>query len=173
MTIILGIDPGTTNNGIAVVEFYEDAATCLHTGVSVSTSKKPEEKVLKYHNDLVEILDKYSPSVCAYEHVTMNGKTGALIQQDMGILYLLCIQRNISIHPYTPSAIKLQVANSGVADKRQIQEAVKRYFSLDRIPKPDHAADALAAASTYILKSYGTLNGYTNKTVHTATAFTV
>jgi crossover junction endodeoxyribonuclease RuvC len=50
------------------------------------------------------------------------------------------------VREYTPNIIKQAVVGSAKADKRQVQDMVRLLLRLDAIPKPDHAADALAAA---------------------------
>jgi crossover junction endodeoxyribonuclease RuvC len=47
---------------------------------------------------------------------------------------------------YTPAQVKQAVVGYGKASKRQVQEMVKVLLKLDKIPRPDHAADALALA---------------------------
>lgn len=45
--------------------------------------------------------------------------------------------------------IKQAVVGTGSADKRQVIYMVRNILGLDHDPKPDHAADALAAAICY------------------------
>ena len=45
--------------------------------------------------------------------------------------------------------IKQSVTGYGKADKKQMQEMVRILLKLKEIPKPDDAADALAAALTH------------------------
>ena len=52
----------------------------------------------------------------------------------------------VTLYEYTPMQIKLAVTGNGHADKKQVQQMVKILLSLKAIPKPDDAADALAAA---------------------------
>ena len=47
---------------------------------------------------------------------------------------------------YTPMQIKQAVVGTGAADKRQVTYMVRNVLALDHDPKPDHCADALAAA---------------------------
>ena len=42
--------------------------------------------------------------------------------------------------------VKQSVVGYGGAEKKQVQEMVKAILGLDKIPKPDDAADALAIA---------------------------
>ena len=47
---------------------------------------------------------------------------------------------------FTPGQIKQAVTAYGKADKIQVQKMVKLLLGLKEIPRPDDAADALAAA---------------------------
>lgn len=51
---------------------------------------------------------------------------------------------------YTPLQVKQAVVGYGRASKAQVQAMVKILLCLDKIPKPDHAADALAVAICHI-----------------------
>ncbi|EGC77575.1 crossover junction endodeoxyribonuclease ruvC [Treponema denticola F0402] len=62
---------------------------------------------------------------------------------------------------YAPNSIKKAVTGIAQAEKRQVQEAVKLILGLKEIPRPDHAADALAAAITKInLGDVGEVQAY-------------
>ena len=52
---------------------------------------------------------------------------------------------------YAPSSIKQAVCGYGRADKPQVQRMVKAILGLDELPRPDHAADALAVAICHAL----------------------
>jgi crossover junction endodeoxyribonuclease RuvC len=55
-------------------------------------------------------------------------------------------QRGIPCWSYTPQQIKGAVCGSGRAAKDQVQRMVQTLLSLEELPRPDHAADALAVA---------------------------
>ena len=55
-------------------------------------------------------------------------------------------QKGLPLYEYTPMQIKLAVTANGHADKTQVQHMVKLLLNLKSVPKPDDAADALAAA---------------------------
>jgi crossover junction endodeoxyribonuclease RuvC len=59
------------------------------------------------------------------------------------------MQARLPIHEYTPMQIKQAVTGYGKADKKQMQEMVRVLLQLKEVPKPDDAADALAAAITH------------------------
>ena len=54
---------------------------------------------------------------------------------------------------YTPKEIKLGVVGLGNAEKEQVQDMVKRILRLKEVPKPDHAADALADCICHVTHS--------------------
>ena len=68
-----------------------------------------------------------------------------------GVILLVCKQHNLPIFEYTPNEIKKTLTGYGSADKKQMQEMVKLHLGLNQVPKPDDAADALAAAITHSL----------------------
>ncbi len=50
------------------------------------------------------------------------------------------------LYEYTPLQIKQALTGNGRAEKQQVQFMVKAILNLNKIPKPDDAADALAVA---------------------------
>ena len=63
-----------------------------------------------------------------------------------GVALLALANADVPVHEYRPMAVKQAVTGYGHAEKTQIQEMVRLQLGLDRIPKPDDAADALAIA---------------------------
>jgi len=73
--------------------------------------------------------------------------TSALpVAEAKGVIHLVFAQAGIGLVEYSPTAIKQAVSGSARAEKDQVQEMVRLILGLKAIPKPDHAADALAAA---------------------------
>ena len=52
----------------------------------------------------------------------------------------------LEIEQYAPTEIKSAVCGYGKADKIMVQEMVRVILGLTKTPKPDDAADAIAAA---------------------------
>jgi crossover junction endodeoxyribonuclease RuvC len=61
---------------------------------------------------------------------------------------LVLAQFKLPFVEFTPAQVKQALTGHGNADKRDVQEAVARELNLDRLPKPDDAADGLALAMT-------------------------
>ena len=55
-------------------------------------------------------------------------------------------QRGLPCFSYTPQQVKGAVCGSGRAGKDQVQRMVQTLLALTELPRPDHAADALAVA---------------------------
>ena len=93
-------------------------------------------------------MDSYKPDAVAIEELFFNNnaKTAITVGQARGVLVVAAANRNIPIYEYTPLQIKQALTGYGRADKKQMQNMVKMMLGLNAIPKPDDAADALAAA---------------------------
>ena len=75
-----------------------------------------------------------------------NQTTAIFVSQARGVAILACVNNGLSIYEYTPLQIKTSITGYGRAEKKQMQNMVRMYLNLDEVPKPDDAADALAAA---------------------------
>ena len=147
---ILGIDPGLAIVGWAIIDFDKDlnpqpvdyGAIITNKGLNVSTRLK------EIYEDMNEIVDKFKPEVCGVETLLFynNAKTAISVGEARGIVLLVLEQHSLPIYDFTPLQVKDAVTGYGKADKKQVQENVKRFCNLDSIPKPDDAADALAVA---------------------------
>ena len=75
-----------------------------------------------------------------------NARSAFAVGQARGVVLLAAGQRGIPCWSYTPQQIKGAVCGSGRAAKDQVQRMVQTLLALDELPRPDHAADALAVA---------------------------
>ena len=73
-----------------------------------------------------------------------------MVAEARGVILYECESFGIPLFEYTPLQIKQSLTGYGRADKKQIQEMVKLLLKMDKIPKPDDAADALAVAITHL-----------------------
>jgi crossover junction endodeoxyribonuclease RuvC len=71
------------------------------------------------------------------------------VAEARGVALLVARQHNVPIAEYTPQQIKQTLTGYGKADKKQMQEMVRMQLGLKEVPKPDDAADAIAAAITH------------------------
>lgn len=150
MSIILGIDPGIADTGFGVVEKTKvNSLKCLEYG-SIQTPAKMElsERLEMLGIELKGIIKKYKPSLVSIEELFFckNVKTALVVGHARGVVMYVARQNKIPIVEFTPLQIKQAVSSYGKADKQQVQRMVKMILNLKEIPKPDDAADGLAAA---------------------------
>lgn len=145
---ILGIDPGLATTGWAVLDFDKTIKVVDYGVILTEKGLSNGVRLSEIHDDLHEIVAKFKPLKASIEILlfTNNVKTAMAVGQARGVCMLVMQQNSLPIYEYTPPQIKSAITGSGRADKRQVQENVKRLLNLDSIPKPDDAADAIAAA---------------------------
>ncbi|CAA9475523.1 MAG: RuvC [uncultured Solirubrobacteraceae bacterium] len=147
--IVLGIDPGTANTGYGVVGVHAGRLVALDGGViETRAGVDPGLRLAEIHTRVGELLDEYAPEAVAVEDLFFgaNARSAFAVGQARGVIILAAGQRGIPCRSYTPQQVKGAVCGSGRADKAQVQRMVQTLLSLTEIPRPDHAADALAVA---------------------------
>lgn len=149
MSIILGIDPGTTTTGFAVLRKQQQKIEILEYGVITTPPKLSlSTKLFELGADFEAIVEKYHPTLCGIEKLFFMGnqKTGIDVAQARGALMYLLAKKGIQTRELTPLQVKSGITGNGRANKKQVQNALKLILKLETIPSPDDAADALAIA---------------------------
>ena len=146
---ILGIDPGYAIMGYGVIEKVGSRVAPVCCDVVTTDKDMPMPQRLKVlYNGLMDAIAKYGPVEASIEKLFFNTNSTTVIGvgEARGVAILACINSGLDIYEYTPLEIKMAITGYGRADKKQMQTAVTRLLGLEEIPKPDDAADALAAA---------------------------
>jgi crossover junction endodeoxyribonuclease RuvC len=118
-------------------------------GTIESKADRPQaERLFSIYTAFRQILEAYGPGESAMETLYFGRNvTSALpVAEARGVLSLALAEQGLAVMEFSPNAIKKAVTGVARADKSQIQEIVRLILGLDGIPKPDHAADALAMA---------------------------
>lgn len=147
--IILGIDPGYAIVGWGVIEYNANKFSVIDYGAVTTEAKTPFNDRLKQVYDGIDtIMKRYSPQTLAIEKLfyNTNAKTVIDVAQARGVINLAAVQNKIPIFEYTPLQVKQSVVGYGRAEKKQVQEMTRVILKLEKIPKPDDTADALAMA---------------------------
>lgn len=149
---ILGIDPGIGRTGWGTIEVENGKFKVQNYGCVETSPGLDIEKRLKYlHDSLLKIINDNKPDVMAVEELffNTNAKTALIVGQARGVVLLVGAQKKLPISIYTPLQVKMALTGYGRAEKNQIGQMVKTLLKLDKIPKPDDTADALAIALTH------------------------
>lgn len=154
MKRVIGFDPGFAIVGYGVLD-YEDFRNVRVVDYGVITTPKEESfpvRLALIYKGVQELIEKYKPNEVAVEELFFNTNitTGINVAHARGVLLLAAIHHCGCLYEYTPLQIKQAMTGYGKATKKQIQEMVRVYLALSKIPKPDDAADALAVALTHI-----------------------
>ncbi len=146
--IILGIDPGTAITGYGVIEKSNQLKMIDYGHITTDPQYSTGERLVKLEKQLTKIIKKYKPEQIAVEEIFFckNLKTAVKVSQARGVILAAGARMKIPIFEYTPLQIKQAVTSYGRADKNQVQQMTKLILNLKEIPKPDDAADALAAS---------------------------
>ena len=149
---IIGIDPGLACTGFGIIEVVNNNLTLSDYGIVKTDSKESLNiRLNTIYNDLKYIIKKYNPKVMSVEQIFYgkNVKSALLLGHSRGIPLLLSAKFNLALYEFSARRIKQSLTGNGNATKEQVQFMVKNLLSMDQIPDPADASDALAAAICY------------------------
>ena len=154
---VLGIDPAASGpTGYGIVESDGRRCRMVHYGALKVAAKRQRDlagAVLQdVHKLLCELIEKFSPDAMAVESVftALNMRTALRLAEVRGVVLLAAVQHGLEVHSYAPREVKANIAGHGHADKRQMQMMVRALLSMNEIPEPSDAADALAVALCHL-----------------------
>ncbi len=151
--LVLGIDPGTAITGYGLVKDTRDGLQVVDYGVILTPKDLPlHQRLFQLHTELTKIILLHHPDAGAVEKLFFqrNVTNAISVGQGRGVALLTLAEAGLPVGEYTPLEIKQAVAGYGGADKHQVQYMVCALLGLDKIPKPDDAADALAVAICHL-----------------------
>lgn len=155
--VVLGIDPGLTRCGYAVVEAHGPAgARALALGVMRTPPTDPLPRRLgELQGEIDALLEQYRPHVVAVEQVffQVNVRTAMSVGQASGLALAAASRAGCEVVQYTPNQVKDAVAGYGSASKDQVGRMVQMRLGLASPPRPADAADAAAIALTHLAMS--------------------
>ena len=150
---VLGIDPGTTRMGYAVVTGRRDAPRLVLSGVLGNPRLDRSERLLDLYQALSLIIKKTSPDVVALEKLffSKNVKTALAVAEARGIILLTAVLANRRVYEYTPQEIKIALTSRGNAEKRDVARMIRTLLHLTSLPRMDDETDAIAIAITGLI----------------------
>jgi crossover junction endodeoxyribonuclease RuvC len=146
---VLGIDPGLSITGYGVVEQKDNTLKhIVYGGIRKKTGVAFSESLLSIYDKISEIVTEYNPDACAIENIFyhQNKKTAIVMGHVRGVAIVAVARRQIPVFEYSPREVKLSTVGMGAASKIQVQSMVRNILSMDEVPHPEDAADALAVA---------------------------
>jgi crossover junction endodeoxyribonuclease RuvC len=154
--VVLGLDPGLAALGyglvrsdgprLAVVAF---GVVCTRRRSGLTIGRDLADRVGELARGLQALLDEHRPDLAAIEEFRFYGKavTSSLqVANVVGMLRETLRARGIPVVEYSAREIKRAVVGYANATKAQVQKMVAVHLAMRAPPRPEHAADALAAA---------------------------
>lgn len=152
--VVLGIDPGLTRCGYAVLEVrgFTDISLAAIGVLRTCPDNHLPHRLAELSIEIEALLDEYRPTVVAVEHIFFqsNVRTAMSVGQVSGLALSAASRRGCQVVQYTPNQVKVAITGWGSADKAQVQRMVKQRLGLSTIPKPADAADAAAIALCHV-----------------------
>ena len=147
---IIGIDPGLARVGYGFIEVKNNKKLLLDCGViETNKNKKEQDRLYEIFGDINSLIDLWKPDKAAVEKFFFyRSSTTISVVQARGVIMMALASKNIEVSEYAPAQVKLTVAGSGKASKKEVLAAVMYILKLNYAPKPDDSADALAIALT-------------------------
>lgn len=151
---MLGIDPGLTRCGFAVVD-GRGARTAVAISLGVITTPVSDalpKRLAALRTEFTDLIAEFAPDVVAVEQVffQVNVRTAMSVGQASGLALAEASLAGCEVIQYTPNQVKGAVAGWGGADKVQVQKMVQARLGLSTLPKPADAADAAALALCHL-----------------------
>ena len=164
--IILGIDPGFAIVGWSVIESERGNIRPIAFGaITTPAHTDIEARLLMIERDLTAVIEKYKPEEMAIEELFFNTNitTAIAVAEARGVIICTAHRLGVKISEYTPLQVKQAVVGYGRAEKKQVIAMVTTLLKLDKPPKPDDTADAVAIAICHARSSASKLSQYFNK----------
>jgi len=151
---ILGIDPGLARVGYGVIDVGCPGAPgeqrMLDCGI-IRTDPGTSDgvRMVEIARDLRLLLRQWRPDLAVVEKFFFyRSSTTISVVQARGVVMMTLARFGVPVAEFPPMQIKQALTGSGHAQKDEVLDAVMRELNLEVPPRPDDAADALAAALT-------------------------
>ncbi len=146
---ILGIDPGYATTGFGLITSERAQYGLLQYGVITTPADLTFPRRLEMlYEDMCRLLEVTKPEAVAVEELFWghNITTGIGVSHGRGVILLAIQKAGLPLFEYTPMQVKQAVVGYGKAEKRQVMDMTRRLLKMEKLPRPDDAADAIAIA---------------------------
>ena len=151
---VLGIDPGTAACGYGIVHESDGRLRAvIHGWWRTPAGTRPELRLKTIFDGVAGLIAEHAPDAVVLEEsfVGADARIALSVGQARGAVLVAAANAGLDCAEYAPARVKQAVCGYGRAEKAQVQRMVKAILALDSVPKPNHAADALAVAICHAL----------------------
>ncbi len=157
---IIGIDPGTVCCGYGIVETLNNRDIHHVNSGDVKLKKKDPlpDRLKILHVSLTAIINEYKPSQLCLEKIFYHKsiRSAFALGSTRGVVLLIAAENRLPVFEYNSTELKMALTGYGRAEKRQVQEMVKRILNLDpsKAMLSEDTSDALALCICHINSSF-------------------
>lgn len=161
--IVLGIDPGTAKMGWGIIKAQSSKSKVqsprvkyvAHGLIKTPSTDSRGKRLSSLRQEVKQLLKEHEVAEVAIEKIffNINKKTALSVAQALGIVHLAASELDLPVYEYNALEVKLLIAGHGRADKKIVQNEMKKRLRLKKHPTPTHASDALAVAYHHILRN--------------------
>ncbi|MDD3051944.1 MAG: crossover junction endodeoxyribonuclease RuvC, partial [Candidatus Cloacimonetes bacterium] len=147
--IILGVDPGSRNCGVGILETNKNKITAAGCDViKLNVHHILPLRLSELYDGVIRIINQYKPDIAVVETIFYgkNISSSFVLGHARGVILLAIAQSGIQLFEYSPKEVKKALVGNGNATKKQIRYMVKHMLNIDLSGKSDDATDALAIA---------------------------
>lgn len=152
--IILGIDPGSTLIGFALIEEKGGELKALDYGLIKIKGKELKEKLLELDLEMERLIKKSKPDLLGLEKIffSKNKKTAIEVAQARGVIAITALKKQQNLIEITPNEVKALVTGYGSSDKEAVAKMASSILGINRVTE-DNTSDALAIAIATSIKA--------------------
>ena len=156
---VLGVDPGLTRCGVAVVDGVPGrVAAASYIGIVRSDPSVPiDQRLVHLERSIEALVAEFEPQAVAIERVFSqhNVRSAMATAQAAAMGLLVAGRHGLPVGLHTPTEVKAAVTGNGRADKAQVTAMITRLLGLKQAPRPADAADAVAIAICHLWRGAG------------------
>ena len=159
--MILGVDPGVATVGFGIINESGGNPSLRRFGViTTPAGLRLALRLTQISNDMSELIAAFKPDAIAVEQLFFNTnlKTAVSVAHGRAAVILSGEKHGVPMFEYTPLQVKKAVTGYGRATKKQVMDMTQRLLSMETVPKPDDAADALAIAICHARFTHSLMN---------------
>lgn len=160
---LLGVDPGTTALGFAIVEIHPKYQKMIEIGtMHLAKLGDHPTRLAAIHKRLTQVITTHDPILMAIEAPFFGKNPQSMLKlgRAQGVCMAAAIAKGLEVVEYSPRRIKQSVAGNGNASKEQVASMLAQEFSLPKITKDIlDATDALGVAMCHYYSTRNTVGG--------------
>jgi len=162
MKKILGIDPGTTILGFALLDATVSQSVLIDIGIfRLNKIKEHADKLKTIFEKTLQLIELYQPQTLSIEapFYGKNPQSMLKLGRAQGVVIAAAMYRGLEVFEYSPRKIKQSITGNGNASKEQVAAMLQNMNLIKEKKYPLDATDALAVAVCHHLQNKIVSNG--------------